>query len=251
MSARAGGGLRHGLQEAAARGVFTLLAQLYQELPSTTCDRQGACCGLLPPVHTVEMAAWLHRFLSLPYRERTSQARKLIEHFLCNAAQRRPCPWARPGACAIYAQRFWGCRAYGLWSPQTHAARAAQAAAGQEAVARAWAGLEVSLPEEVLAPPPPYCGQVKPLDGGAPDDAALEELERRVQALGQDMPGLERLHDFGGDLSYAVAALALGQPQALGLKVAMTKALLAGLEDEAAELLAQAGTAARRWSQSL
>ena len=88
--------------------------------------------------------------------------------------------------------------------------------------------------------------------GPAPDDAALEELEQRIEELGSDLPGgLERLRDFGGDLAYMVAALALGQQQALGLKVAETKALLGGEEAEAHELLAKAGTAATRWAQSL
>lgn len=69
-----------------------------------------------------------------------------MEHFLGNAAQRRACPWARPDACAIYPQRFLGCRAYGLWSPEAYAVRAAQALQGQQAVAQAWQGLGVTLP---------------------------------------------------------------------------------------------------------
>lgn len=251
MSAPSGGGLRRALSQMAAQGGFTQLDQIYQELPDTTCQRRGECCGLLPPLHAIELAAWLRNFLELPYRERAAQARKLVEHFLGNAAQRRACPWALPGACAVYGQRFLGCRSYGLWSPGAYAQRAASAATGQEAVAAAWKGLGVTLPPEVLAPAPPYCTKVEPV-GPGPDDAALEELEARVEALGRDLPGgLERLHDFGGDLAYMVAALALGQQQALSLKVAVTKALLAGDEAEAKELLARAGTAAKRWSQSL
>ncbi|MCB2226210.1 MAG: hypothetical protein KQH53_05985 [Desulfarculaceae bacterium] len=205
----------------------------------------------MPPLHAVELAAWLWAFLELPYREKAAQARKLVEHFLTNAARRLPCPWALKDACAVYERRFLGCRAYGLWSPASYAKRAADAAAGQEAVADAWRGLGVELPPEVLAPAPAYCEGVKPV-GPAPDDAALDALEERIEELGQDLPGgLERLHDFGGDLAYMVAALALGQQQALGLKVAVTKALLGGDEAEAHELLAKAGTAAKRWAQSL
>ena len=243
--------MRSGLQEASSRGLFVILEQLYQELPDTTCARRGACCGLLPPVFTVELAGWLHRLPEIPYKERAAQARRLVEHFLCNAAQRRPCPWARPDACAIYPQRFLGCRAYGLWSSEAYAVRAAQALQGQQAVAQAWQGLGVTLPPEVLAPAPPYCRQVRPVGGHAVDDAAIETLEKRALELSRDLPpSLERLHDFGGDISFAVAALALGQPQALSLKVALTKALLTGDQAEAQELLAKAGTAARRWAQS-
>ncbi|MCB2190987.1 MAG: hypothetical protein KQI62_05440 [Deltaproteobacteria bacterium] len=239
------------MQEASARGLFVILEQLYQELPNTTCARQGSCCTLLPPVSTVELAAWLHRLPETPYKERAAQARRLVEHFLCNAAERRSCPWARPDSCAIYSQRFMGCRTYGLWSPQVYEKRATQAAQSQQAVAQAWKSMGVELPAEVLAPPPPYCRQVKPIGGSAPDDAAIEALEDRALQLSHDLPdSLERLHDFGGDIAFAVASLALGQQQALSLKVAVTKALLSGEEAEAHELLAKAGTAARRWAQS-
>ena len=159
------------------------------------------------------MAAWLQGFMALPYRERAAQAGRLVEHFLVNAAQRRACPWARPEACAVYDQRFFGCRAYGLWSPAAYAQRAQEAAAGQEAVARAWQGLGVELPAEVLAPAPAYCRAVRPVQGSPPDDEVLERLEQRVEELGRDLPGLERLHDFGGDLSFMAASLALGQPR--------------------------------------
>lgn len=244
--------LRSGSQEASSRGLFVILEQTYQEIPETTCARRGVCCALLPPVFTVELAAWLHRLPATPYKERASQARRLTEHFLVNAARRRPCPWSRPGACAIYTERFMGCRTYGLWSPQAYEKRAAQAARGQQAVAQAWQGLGVELPAEVLAPAPPYCRQVRPVRGPAPDDAFIEGLEERALELSRELPAsLERLHDFGGDISFAVACLALGQAQALSLKVAVTKALLAGDQDQAAELLAKAGTAAKRWAQFL
>ena len=243
--------MRSGLQEASSRGLFVILNQLYQQVPDTTCARRGACCTLLPPVSTVELAAWLHRLADIPYNERSAQARRLLEHFLVNAAQRRPCPWARPASCAVYPDRFMGCRTYGLWSTSAYEKRAAQAAQGQQAVAQAWQRLGVELPPKVLAPAPAYCLQVKPVSGPAPDDAAIEALEERAIELSRDLPSsLERLHDFSGDISFAVAVLVLGQPQALSLKVAVTKALLAGDQDEAHELLAKAGTVAGRWAQS-
>jgi len=251
MSAPTSGGLRRALQDTAFRNKLTQLEQIYQEIPATVCQRRGACCTLLPPLHAVELASWLESFLSLPYRERAAHANRLVEHFLCNAAQRRACPWARDDSCAVYDNRFLGCRTYGLWSPRAYARRAASAQAGQEAVAAAWQGLGVELPPEVLAPAPAYCDAVEPVQGPGPDDAALEDMERRLEELGSDLPGLERLHDFGGDLSFMVAALALGQPQALALKVTVTKALLGGDEAEANELLAKSGTAAKRWAQSL
>ena len=98
------------------QGLGAQLQALYQRLPATACQRQGRCCGLLPPVAPLEMLAWLVGMQTEPAGERSQQAAEMIEHFLTNAGKRQPCPWSRPGACAIYEQRFLACRSYGLWS---------------------------------------------------------------------------------------------------------------------------------------
>lgn len=180
-------------------GLATALAALYQRLPPTTCARQGRCCGLLPPLAPVEMLAWLAELVSRPSGERAEQVAALVEHFLCNTAQRRPCPWARPGACAVYGQRFLACRAYGLWPAPVYQERAEAAQAAQRAVATAWANLGVHLPEEVLAPGPPYCRQV------------LLACEEQLATWARDLPAPLLLEACGGDLAYLLARLALGR----------------------------------------
>lgn len=242
--------LLRALETAQDQGFFTRLQQLYQELPETTCQRRQDCCGLLPPLLPVEMGWWLAGQRANTAKERAGAARRLLEHFLCNAARRLPCPWSRRDACAIYPRRFLGCRTYGLWSPQAYAQRQAAAGDAQAQVQAAWAGLGVTLPAAVTAPGPAYCDRVQVAAGPAPSDAEMEALEQRALDLGQDMPGAEMLAPWGGDLAYAVAALVLGRQPALALKVAVTKHLLAGQEAEADELLAQARDRARDWARS-
>ncbi len=234
-----------------AGGWDTRLAAVYGALPATECAREGQCCSLLPPVQPVEMLAWLSALAQEEPKERRQEAAGLVSHFLQNAARRLACPWAREGACARYPQRFFGCRAYGLWSPAAYESRRRAALLAAQGVQRAWAGLGLSLPAEVCAPPPPYCRRVKPLGGGKPDDAALEKLEAELAALGREEPWHEFLGRTGGDLGYLAAGLALGQEACLQAKVAVTRALLAGRGSEARSLLADARQAAADWAEAL
>ncbi len=223
------------------------LMSIYQQLPQTTCGRRGDCCGLLPPLAPAEALAWLDRVGRATGAQRAAQCCRLVAHFLLNAAQRRDCPWTRPKACAIYENRFFACRAYGLWSPGAYEKRRRAARERQEQVVRAWQGLGVDLPSEVLAAGPAYCDRVRPL--GAPlSDAALQDLENRVYALAADHAQRGPLAWFQGDLSFLLAGLALGQDQALSTKLAVTRSLLAGRVQQARELLGRAERQTRHWA---
>ncbi len=233
------------------QGLAVSLEALYQRLPATICARQGHCCGLLPPLAPLEMLAWLAGLAARPAQERAEQVAALVEHFLLNAAQRRPCPWARTGSCAVYAQRFLACRAYGLWSAEAYQARRQAALTAQQAVAAAWAGLGVRLPAQVLAPGPDYCRQVSvslPGEKSPNIDGLLRECEEDLARWAQGLPPEPLLAACGGDISYLLARLALGEQACLAAKVGLTKALLAGKEHSAGRLLAAHQAQARAWA---
>ncbi|MFH1060512.1 MAG: hypothetical protein V1797_17760 [Pseudomonadota bacterium] len=231
-------------------GLSARLSGLYARLPATTCARQGHCCGLLPPLQPIEMLAWLSRWPA-GGQAGADQSADLAEHFLANAMQRRPCPWARPGACAEYDMRFLACRAYGLWSEEAYAARRRAALAQQETVTAAWAGLGVRLPEAVLAPGPHNCQQVRLCDDGEnrPSlDADLANLEAELADLAQNLAWGPGLAACNGDLAFLVARLALGEQACLTLKVRATRAGLAGRRAELAGIMANARQRARAWA---
>lgn len=245
--------LRQALKAFKAQGLDRALRALYQGLPATTCARQGACCGLLPPLAPLEIYAWLAWLDQAPPGERQEQVLALVEHFLLNAAQRRPCPWALAGACAVYEDRFWACRAYGLWPAAVYAPRRAAALAAQERVAQAWASLGVILPQEVLAPGPDYCGAVRLQPHGAkiPDLAAgLEAGETRLAELAQGLPWGQEVEACGGDLAYLLASLALGQAPCLEAKMEITRALTQGQTGRAQERLEACLHRATAWAQA-
>lgn len=235
-------GLCLALRQAAPIDIFDEIIKIYAELPDTSCARRGFCCSLLPPLQPSEMRRWLHLQAGRPGAERAAEFARLVEHFLLNAALRRPCPWALPRACAQYEGRFFACRAYGLWSAEAYATRREAALAAQAQVARAWAGLGVELPEEVLAPGPECCGEVRQITKGAKrpiTDQDLERAETALAGLGRGLPGEAELLACGGDLSYLLARLALGEAQCLAAKVEVTKALLEGRAEAAAATLDQ------------
>lgn len=233
------------------RALDRRLHQIYQRLPATTCQRQGHCCSLLPPLQPSEIIAWLCRFAQVADPERTAAAADLVCHFLLNAVQRRPCPWARPGVCADYAHRFLACRAYGLWSRSTYQERRQAAAAGQAAVVAAWAGLGVRLPDEVLAPGPEYCRHVQLCNDGEKRpslDALLCELEEAMSPAALELGVEADLAARGGDLAHLVAGLALGERECLEAKVAVTRAWVAGRRAEALGMVDACLAQARAWA---
>lgn len=233
------------------QGLAMALEDVYQRLPATTCARQGHCCGLLPPLAPVEMLAWLAGLQARPAAERAEQVATMLEHFLTNAAQRRPCPWARATACAIYPRRFLACRAYGLWPAEVYAKRHQAALMAQEGIARAWAGLGVRLPAEVLAPGPDYCRQVRPSHDGAKIPMAGDlplSCEAELERLAQALPPCPDLDAAGGDLAHLLARLALGPQACLAAKVQVTKALLSGRRPEARRMLDQCLALGSAWA---
>lgn len=232
-------------------GWRTRLTGIYAALPETNCARRGACCGLLPPMQPVEMLAWLCEQDQMDKETSGARAVDLARHFLLNAVRRLPCPWALEKSCARYEGRFFGCRVYGLWTREAYGPRRRQSIEAAWTVRRAWQSMGISLPTKVCAPPPPYCDQVEPVSGPLVDDEKLDELESDLAGLGHEEPWHGYLSQCGGDLSYLVAALALGWQECLQAKVEVTRALLAGEEKSAENILAQADQKARLWINEL
>jgi hypothetical protein len=227
------------------------LREIYVALPATKCARRGACCGLLPLMQPVEMLSWLSEMDKADMEARIVLVLDLVRHFLLNATSRLPCPWARESSCAQYERRFFGCRAYGLWSREAYEARRGQSMEAAERVQKAWQDMGINLSANVCAPPPPYCDQVEPISGPAIDDEKLDALEAKLAHMGSDEPWHGFLTQCGGDLSYLVAGLALGWQKCLQAKVAVTKALLAGDAKQAQTYLSKAEEETRLWGKEL
>lgn len=239
--------LQAAVQQAKDRELGSGLESVYKKMPNTLCVRRGECCGLLPPAAPAELLGFLLRLPKLSAGARVATVTRLVHHFIRNAANRLKCPWAKRDSCADYANRFFACRAYGLWSPEAYDQRRQTAHAAQEQVKDAWAGLGIELPEEVLAPGPDYCGSVRPVSGAPLDDKALLDLEADLAALTQDLDGIDELAAHGNDLSHLMAALVLGTSECLRQKMGYTRATLEGDEHQAQRVLKYTRLTAKEW----
>ena len=210
-----------------ARELEPELTALLDRISPTDCRRRAECCRLLPHMSLMEAAYAINGLIAL---EKSTQKRawlKLTEYFLVNAARITACPFLDQGGCLIYNRRAFGCRAYGLWSPNAYATKQKDAQQAQAVVAQAWAGLGIQLPKSVTSHSLPYCNQVTPQDGLAITDQDLNAIERDIRALDRRLaPHSKRFAaEFQNDLSFAIVVGQMGLQPALRAKVAVTREL--------------------------
>jgi hypothetical protein len=96
------------------------LVGLYTRLPATVCRRQAACCMMLPEMTLIEALVVLDRIKKMATSRQVQIFQKLVQYFFLNAVEISTCPLLEGQTCLFYADRFFGCRAYGLWSRATY-----------------------------------------------------------------------------------------------------------------------------------
>jgi Fe-S-cluster containining protein len=196
------------------------LQDLYAQLPATRCRRRANCCALLPEASLVEVLAALAAIQKFPAERRLGLLKKAIRYFLVNPLEITSCPFLEGADCLIYDDRFFGCRAYGLWSPEEYGRRAEANRQAKRNMGAHWLRLGLRLPPAVLAFQVPYCREVFPDDERPGDDRALtaaeEEIEKFSDQRGSPSDRFRNL--YFSDLSFLLAGLLLGIPEALRLK---------------------------------
>jgi Fe-S-cluster containining protein len=211
-----------------AKSLEPELTALLDRLPLTDCNRRAECCRLLPQMSLIEAAYALNALMALEDSVQQQAHRRLIEYFLINAARISACPFLINHGCLIYDHRPFGCRAYGLWSPETYQPKQEAAQQAQSAVAQAWAGLGIRLPENVIGHNLPYCNHVKPLSVHSFTDDDINAIEKGVHNLNRQLAprSVKFAAEFQNDLSFAFVVEQLGLQPALKAKVAVTRELL-------------------------
>ena len=204
------------------------LKKIYDQLPATRCQRQGQCCSLLPEVTLLEALPALSAMDSWSPADRIMVIRKMVRYFLCNAVDINSCPFLSGKDCLIYEDRFFGCRAYGLWSRNYYKDLAEKNRQGKGFLQQQWESLGISLPGEVLSFEVPYCSRVEVDPRARITDEILSGAWEKIEKLSQELPFWDRefRENYLSDLSFFITGLQFGVRDALRLKFFITRDMI-------------------------
>ncbi|MEW6187305.1 MAG: hypothetical protein AB1585_16350 [Thermodesulfobacteriota bacterium] len=204
------------------------LNKVYEQLPVIRCDRQVNCCSLLPEMTFLEALHAMSTMFSWPSSDRITTIKKIIRYFLCNAVEISSCPFLQGQDCLIYPDRFFGCRAYGLWSRKYYRDFADKNRQGKLFLKQHWEKLGISLPEEVLSFEVPYCSRVESDIPGIITDALLSAAADRIEKLSGDLEPWDRdfRENYFSDLSFFLTGLQFGTQEAVRLKYFVTRDII-------------------------
>jgi hypothetical protein len=201
------------------------LLALYNQLPTTRCRRRTRCCSLLPEMSLPEALNALNSIRRFPPDRSLSLLKQTVRYFLINPLEITSCPFLKGWDCLIYEDRFFGCRAYGLWSPKEYQRRAEANQRAKRNMGEQWLRLGIRLTAEVINFQVPYCQEVFPAEPGLVCDPALTEVEEGIEQISEQLhPWSGRFRDlYFSDLSFLVAGLIFGIPEAVRLKFILVK----------------------------
>ena len=204
------------------------LKAVYDQLPTTRCLRQVRCCSLLPEITFLEGLKVINAMESWPSSDRKNIIRKVVRNFFCNAAEINACPFLQDSDCLIYPDRFFGCRAYGLWSRSYYLGLADKNRQGKQVLQQQWEKLGICLPEEVLTFRVPYCSFVETDPLVVVSDEELSSASHKIENLSGELgPWDQEFQEkYFSDLSYFLAGRQFGAREAVHLKYFITRDLV-------------------------
>jgi Fe-S-cluster containining protein len=204
------------------------LKKIYARLPQTHCQRQTRCCSLLPEMTLLEALQVLEKMGQMPSSLRMDLIRQTIHYFFVNPAKITTCPFLKGQDCLIYPHRFFGCRAYGLWSQTYYQDLVEHSRQAKLFFRLQWEKLGVNLPKEVVDFQVPYCSLVK-TDSLVPVNyefllKAWNDIESLSQVLNAGHHFFKT--SYLSDLSFFLAGLTFGLRQAVQLKFLVVQDLV-------------------------
>ena len=205
------------------------LMKVYDRIPAGDCQRKTHCCTLLPEASFVEILAVIRCFQNMTARLKKRLYIKLVEYFFLNPVRITSCPFLEGQDCLIYSDRFFGCRAYGLWSYEYYQKLAECNREAKIQLQQQWKRLEITLPQQVVDYNLPYCREVEAEVPSTMDDRRLSDIWNTVYKLSEKFSPWHRIcqQNYFGDLSFLFSTLAFGFNEALQLKYNVVKDMIA------------------------
>lgn len=205
----------------AATSELNELREFYALLPATRCERKTHCCSMLPEITFLEALAAFERLGQETAKRRRRTLKKIVEYFFINPARITACPFLEGKQCIIYEDRFFGCRAYGLWTLQHYESMTRQNRQAKATLSRQWQNLGIILPDKVIDFQLPYCLDVKTVNETVAVDNALVHISTEIEALsGRLSPWHQTFRRMNfADLSFLTTAMVYDISQVLKMKV--------------------------------
>jgi Fe-S-cluster containining protein len=216
------------------------LQETYAHLPSTRCRRRTHCCSLLPEMSLVEALTAVQLLVDMVPRQRHWLSRRLVHYFLLNPVAILMCPFLQGQECVIYQNRFFGCRAYGLWSKGYYQQQAEHSRKAKRFSQEQWQKLGVSLPQEVVHFHVDYCPYVAVEGDVQVGDENLIRASDTIEAISEQ---LGPWHDsfrqgYFSDLSFLLISNVLGLQEAIQLKFEIVgNFLVTGKQERLAKII--------------
>jgi Fe-S-cluster containining protein len=200
--------------------IFQDLEHAYEQLPASRCKRKTICCSLMPEMTLLEALSAIQNICTMQTEEKLSVYKKIVRYFMFNPVQIITCPFLAGEECIIYRNRFFGCRAYGLWSREYYENISEQSRQAKMHIRTMWEKLQVCLPKEIIEFQVPYCTDVEPISQiEVHDDMILRVAETVENLSGQFSPWHHIFREtYFSDLSFLLASLVFGVHDAVSLK---------------------------------
>jgi Fe-S-cluster containining protein len=201
------------------------LEEAYTLLPPTQCQRKTQCCSLLPDMTLLEALTAIHHLARMPSIMRKKLTKKMISYFILNPVEITSCPFLNYRDCLVYQNRFFGCRAYGLWSHGYYEKIASNNREVKRHFQKQWQKLGVSLPQAVIDFQVPYCMCVKVDRETMINDEMLLHVADTMTALSEQFLEWHQLFSqwYFSDLSFLLASLAFGFKDAVTIKFSIVR----------------------------
>ena len=212
-------GIKKLLEDSDAK--FQKLQGAYALLPDTRCRRRTNCCAMLPEITLVEALAAVSQLKEASPAVRMKLFTNIINYFFINPVEITACPFLEGQDCLIYEHRFFGCRAYGLWSPEHYETLALRSSQAKKHLQKQWQNLGISLPQSVIDFQVSYCRFVEISPSAFIDDTMLLNVSDSIESISE---GFSRWHHlfaqrYFSDLSFLMASLVFGYTEVVRIKL--------------------------------
>lgn len=183
---------------------------------------------MLPEMTLLEMLTAVKHLRDMALADRKTVVQKIIRYFFTNPAEISICPFLSKKECRIYKGRFFGCRAYGLWSPEYYREIADQSRRGKKILQKQWKMMGIDLPEQVVDYQVPYCRDVDLQDDVNIDDQALIKSSEQIHRLSLQFQPWHQIFEqtYFSDLSFLVSSLVFGINRTVQIKLALVRDML-------------------------